>query len=113
MPRSSTRFTRHLGRSNERMSGGRCVDCFFAMRTQLPGKAIPIVRVRHGADFRAGLHADAVVIIAMGISRRQLLISRDTVDVTARLHEYCRRPAASAVSADLTLARAAPTGPPR
>ena len=53
-------------------------------------------------NFRAGLHAGAVVISECGSSRRQLASFGDTVNVTARLQEYCKEAGRSLlVSADL------------
>lgn len=76
---------------DERMSGGRCIDCFFAIADAIAGKA-DSYRQEFGMvpTFRAGLHAGAVVISECGNSRRQLAYFGDTVNVTARLQEYCK-----------------------
>ena len=42
-------------------------------------------------SFRAGLHAGPVVISECGSSHRQLAYFGDTVNVTARLQEYCKQ----------------------
>ena len=53
-------------------------------------------------NFRAGLHAGAVVISECGSWRRQLAYFGDTVNVTARLQEYCKEAGRNLlVSADL------------
>ena len=53
-------------------------------------------------NFRAGLHAGAVVISECGSSRRQLAYFGDTVNVTARLQEHCKEAGRNLlVSADL------------
>jgi adenylate cyclase len=88
---------------DERMSGGRCIDCFFAIADTIAEKA-DSYRREFGMvpNFRAGLHAGAVVISECGSSRRQLAYFGDTVNVTARLQEYCKEAGRNLlVSADL------------
>jgi class 3 adenylate cyclase len=88
---------------DDRMSGGRCVDCFFAIADTIAGKA-DSYRQEFGMvpGFRAGLHAGPVVISECGSSRRQLAYFGDTVNVTARLQEYCKEAGRDLlVSADL------------
>ena len=65
---------------DDRMSGGRCVDCFFAIADTIAGKA-DSYRQEFGMvpGFRAGLHAGPVVISECGSSRRQLAYFGDTV----------------------------------
>jgi class 3 adenylate cyclase len=74
-----------------KMSGGRCIECFFAIADAIAEKA-DSYRQEFGMvpTFRAGLHAGAVVISECGSSRRQLAYFGDTVNVTARLQEYCK-----------------------
>jgi len=76
---------------DDRMLGGRCVDCFFAIADTIAGKA-DSYRQEFGMvpSFRAGLHAGYVVISECGSSRRQLAYFGDTVNVTARLQEHCK-----------------------
>ena len=76
---------------DDRMLGGRCVDCFFAIADTIAGKA-DSYRQEFGMvpGFRAGLHAGPVVISECGSSRRQLAYFGDTVNVTARLQEHCK-----------------------
>ena len=76
---------------DERMSGGRCIDCFFAIADTIARKA-DSYRQEFGMvpGFRAGLHAGSVVISECGSSRRQLAYFGDTVNVTARLQEHCK-----------------------
>jgi adenylate cyclase len=88
---------------DEKMSGGRCIDCFFAIADAIAGKAASYRR-EFGMvpTFRAGLHAGAVAISECGSSRRQLAYFGDTVNVTARLQEYCKEAGRNLlVSADL------------
>jgi hypothetical protein len=56
---------------DEKMSGGRCIDCFFAIADAIAEKA-DSYRREFGTvpTFRAGLHAGAVVISECGNSRR-------------------------------------------
>ena len=91
------------------MSGGRCIDCFFAIADAIAEKA-DSYRQEFGMvpGFRAGLHAGAVVISECGSSRRQLAYFGDTVNVTARLQEHCKEAGRNLlVSADLLSARRA------
>lgn len=76
---------------DDRMSGGRCIDCFFAIADSIAEKA-DSYRQEFGMvpSFRAGLHAGHVVISECGSSRRQLAYFGDTVNVTARLQEHCK-----------------------
>lgn len=88
---------------DEKMSGGRCIDCFFAIADAVAERA-DSYRQEFGMvpTFRAGLHAGAVVISECGSSRRQLAYFGDTVNVTARLQEYCKEVGRNLlVSADL------------
>ncbi|MBA2397571.1 MAG: adenylate/guanylate cyclase domain-containing protein [Bradyrhizobium sp.] len=76
---------------DDKMSAGRCIDCFFAIADTIADKAESYTR-EFGMvpTFRAGLHAGPVVISECGNSRRQLAYFGDTVNVTARLQEYCK-----------------------
>jgi class 3 adenylate cyclase len=88
---------------DERMSGGRCIDCFFAIAEGIAERA-ESYRQEFGMvpSFRAGLHAGHVVISECGNSRRQLAYFGDTVNVTARLQEHCKEVGRNLlVSADL------------
>ncbi len=88
---------------DDKMLGGRCVDCFFAIADTIAGKA-DSYRQEFGMvpGFRAGLHAGPVVISECGSSHRQLAYFGDTVNVTARLQEYCKEVGRNLlVSADL------------
>ena len=88
---------------DEKMSGGRCIDCFFAIADTIARKA-DSYRKEFGMvpNFRAGLHAGPVVISECGSSRRQLAYFGDTENVTARLQEYGKETGRDLlVSADL------------
>ncbi|NOJ44283.1 adenylate/guanylate cyclase domain-containing protein [Bradyrhizobium australiense] len=88
---------------DDRMSGARCIDCFFAIADSIAERA-DAYRQEFGMvpSFRAGLHAGHVVISECGDSRRQLAYFGDTVNVTARLQEHCKEVGRNLlVSADL------------
>jgi adenylate cyclase len=88
---------------DDRMSGGRCIDCFFAIADSIAEKA-DAYRQEFGMvpSFRAGLHVGHVAISECGSSRRQLAYFGDTVNVTARLQEHCKEVGRNLlVSADL------------
>jgi adenylate cyclase len=88
---------------DDRMSEGRCIDCFFAIADSIAERA-ESYREEFGMvpSFRAGLHAGHVVISECGSSRRQLAYFGDTVNVAARLQEHCKEAGRNLlVSADL------------
>ena len=88
---------------DDRMAGGRCIDCFFAIADGIAQRA-DSYRQEFGMvpSFRAGLHAGPVVISECGSSHRQLAYFGDTVNVTARLQEHCKEAGRNLlVSADL------------
>jgi class 3 adenylate cyclase len=74
-----------------RPSERRYLDCFFAIQDSIAAKA-DRYRSEFGLvpNFRAGLHAGPVVISECGDSRRQIAYFGDTVNVAARLQEYCK-----------------------
>jgi adenylate cyclase len=81
----------------------RCLDCFFAIQDSIAEKA-DSYRREFGLvpNFRAGAHAGPVVISECGDSRRQVAYFGDTMNVAARLQEYCKEVGrALLVSADL------------
>ena len=88
---------------DDRMSGGRCIDCFFAIADSIAERA-ESYQQEFGMvpNFRAGLHTGYVAISECGSSRRQLAYFGDTVNVTARLQEHCKEVGRNLlVSADL------------
>ena len=76
---------------DDRMSGERCIDCFFAIADSIAERA-ESYQQEFGMvpNFRAGLHTGYVAISECGSSRRQLAYFGDTVNVTARLQEHCK-----------------------
>ena len=89
--------------SGRRGSGGRCLDCFFAVEDRIE-KSADSYRREFGSvpRFRAALHAGPVVISECGDFRRQIAYFGDTVNVTARLQEHCKEVGRTLlVSADL------------
>jgi class 3 adenylate cyclase len=87
----------------DKTSDGRCIDCFFAIRDTIADKSESYRREFDMVpSFRAGLHAGPVAISECGSSRRQLAYFGDTVNVAARLQEYCKETGrALLISADL------------
>ena len=86
-----------------KMSERRYLDCFFAIQDRIAERA-DLYRREFGLvpNFRAGLHAGPVVISECGDSRRQVAYFGDTMNVTARLQEYCKEVGCTLlVSADL------------
>ena len=69
----------------------RCLACFFAIERKIAGLA-PDYEAKFGVvpAFRAGIHAGAVVVSECGDAKRQLAYFGDTMNVAARLCEYCK-----------------------
>ena len=69
----------------------RCLACFFAIERKMARLAADYDRefdvVPH---FRAGLHAGPVIVSEAGGAKRQLAYFGDTMNVAARLCEYCK-----------------------
>jgi class 3 adenylate cyclase len=90
-------------RLKDRTSDRRCIDCFLAIQECIANKADSYRREFDIVpSFRAGLHAGPVAISECGSSHRQLAYFGDTVNVTARLQEFCKEAGQPLViSADL------------
>ena len=69
----------------------RCVACFFAIERRISFLARDY-QAEFGVApaFRAGIHAGAVVVSECGDAKRQLAYFGDTMNVGARLCEYCK-----------------------
>ncbi len=69
----------------------RCVACFFAILRKIASLA-PDYEAEFGVApaFRAGIHAGAVVVSECGDAKRQLAYFGDTMNVAARLCEFCK-----------------------
>ncbi len=69
----------------------QCMACFFAIERKMASLAADYDRefdvVPH---FRAGLHAGPVIVSECGDTKRQLAYFGDTMNVAARLCEYCK-----------------------
>ena len=69
----------------------RCVLCFFAIERKMARLAADYRREFEVAPaFRAGLHAGPVIVSECGDAKRQLAFFGDTMNVAARLCEYCK-----------------------
>jgi class 3 adenylate cyclase len=69
----------------------RCVACFFAIERKIAGLASDYeVEFGIAPAFRAGLHTGPVVVSECGDAKRQLAYFGDTMNVGARLCEYCK-----------------------
>ena len=69
----------------------RCLLCFFAIEHKL-ARLAPEYERSFGVlpRFRAGLHAGPVIVSECGNVKRQLACFGDTMNVAARLCEYCK-----------------------
>jgi class 3 adenylate cyclase len=69
----------------------RCLKCFFAIEQRMARlerdyrREFAVV-----PSFRAGLHAGPVIVSECGDAKRQLAYFGDTMNVAARLCEYCK-----------------------
>ena len=77
--------------TDDRARNARCVACFFAIRRKMLSLA-PHYEAEFGVapEFRAGMHAGAVVVSECGDAKRQLAYFGDTMNVGARLCEHCK-----------------------
>jgi adenylate cyclase len=69
----------------------RCLACFFAIERKMTRLAVDYDR-EFGIvpSFRAGLHAGPVIVSECGDAKRQLAYFGGTMNVAARLCEYCK-----------------------
>ncbi len=80
----------------------RCVACFFAIGDVIAGRA-RAYEAEFGLvpEFRAGINAGPLIVSECGVEKRQLAFFGDTMNVGARLCEYCK-----AVNARLVVSEA-------
>lgn len=81
----------------------RCLSCFFAIEQKM-ARLTADYRRDFGVvpRFRAGMHAGPVIVSECGDTKRQLAYFGDTMNVAARLREYCKMiDGALVVSGDL------------
>ena len=77
--------------SGDRRKNARALSCFFAIDAQMAQLALAYEKDFGVApSFRAGIHAGRVIVSECGDSRRQLALFGDTMNVGARLCEYCK-----------------------
>ena len=81
----------------------RCLDCCAAIDRTMAALADTYQRAFAVVpQFRAGLHCGPVIVSECGSTKRQLAFFGDTMNVTARLCEYCKQASQHLVlSADL------------
>jgi adenylate cyclase len=69
----------------------RCLACFFAIDNKIASLSIEYKEAFETVPrFRAGLHSGPVIVSECGGSKRQLAYFGDTMNVAARLSEYCK-----------------------
>jgi adenylate cyclase len=75
----------------DRVRNARSLSCFFAIERKMAQLA-DNYRREFGVvpRFRAGLHAGTVIVSECGSAKRQLAFFGDTMNVAARLCEYCK-----------------------
>jgi class 3 adenylate cyclase len=77
--------------TTDRVRNARCLACFFAIERKMAQLAANYRRdFGMVPRFRAGLHAGTVIISECGSVKRQLAFFGDTMNVAARLCEYCK-----------------------
>jgi adenylate cyclase len=91
---------------------GRALRCFFAAEDRMAElEAAYVAQFGVAPRFRAGLHAGPVVVSECGDAKPQIAYFGDTMNVAARLCDYCKAiDEALLVSADLLLSAAVPPG---
>src|SRR5271157_5600080 len=77
--------------SDDPARNARSVACFAAIEARIAALA-PIYEAEFGVipAFRAGIHAGTVVVSECGDAKRQLAFFGDTMNVAARLCDYCK-----------------------
>ena len=96
--------------SDDPRLNARCVACFFAIGDKI-GRLAHDYEAEFGVApaFRAGLHAGPVVVSECGDAKRQLAYFGDTMNVAARLCDYCKTISGRlVVSSDLLLSMKTP-----
>ncbi len=90
----------------------RCVACFFAIDDAI-GRLAQVYEAEFGLipEFRAGIHAGPLIVSECGDEKRQLALFGDTMNVGARLCDYCKSVNARlVVSGDLVRVTKIPDG---
>jgi class 3 adenylate cyclase len=90
----------------------RCVRCFFAIDDAIARRA-KLYEAEFGLvpEFRAGMHAGPLIVSECGDEKRQLALFGDTMNVGARLCDYCKAVEARlVVSEALVRMMTAPSG---
>jgi class 3 adenylate cyclase len=77
--------------SDDPARNGRCLGCFLAIERKI-ARLKDAYEAEFGLapKFRAGLHAGAVIVSECGDAKRQLAYFGDTMNVAARLCDYCK-----------------------
>jgi adenylate cyclase len=67
-----------------------CIECFFEIEKAII-HAAPSFQKKYGVvpEFKAGLHAGITVAGEIGIIKREIVYSGDTLNTTARIQELC------------------------
>ena len=77
--------------SGDPARNGRCVGCFLAIERKIARlEGAYEAEFELAPRFRAGLHAGPVIVSECGDVKRQLAYFGDTMNVAARLCEYCK-----------------------
>ncbi len=98
--------------SDDPARNGRCVGCFLAIERKIARlKGAYEAEFELAPKFRAGLHAGPVIVSECGDAKRQLAYFGDTMNVAARLCDYCKTiDQRLVVSGDLLRQTAVPAG---
>jgi class 3 adenylate cyclase len=77
--------------SDDPARNGRCLGCFLAIERKIARlKGAYEAEFELVPKFRAGLHAGPVIVSECGDAKRQLAYFGDTMNVAARLCDYCK-----------------------
>jgi len=78
--------------SDDKARNARALSCFFAIHRRIAELA-PGYQAAFGIvpAFRAGIHVGPVVVSECGDTKRQLAYFGDTMNVAARLCDYCKK----------------------
>lgn len=80
-----------MGITDDAARNARCLACFFAIENKIANLSAEYkVAFETIPRFRAGLHSGPVIVSECGGFKRQLAYFGDTMNVSARLCEYCK-----------------------
>lgn len=78
------------GPDSHRVQDNNCIRCFFAMKAAIQKQA-PKYKKRFGLlpEFKAGFHSGKVTTGEIGVIKKEIIFTGDTLNTTARIQGLC------------------------